>query len=241
MKIVHISDIHLVENGKIIWDTDTKSHFDKAINIIGNIKGVDAIFISGDLADDGSQWSYKYIDESFKSLGIPTYCCPGNHDNIDLMMNEFKFSFINIQEHVIIDGWNFYLLNTAVKGMSRGFLTEEKLKSIEKIIGNINTPIGFILHHPPIEPGGWLNRRLLEDRDNFNGIIYNYPNVKLILFGHIHYHLKQTINNVLYSSASAIGYAYDKELPKFQIADGKEGFSVIEISENDITIENVLI
>lgn len=241
MKIVHISDIHLVENGKIIWDTNTKSHFDKAINIIGNIKGVDAIFISGDLADDGSQWSYKYIDESFKSLGIPTYCCPGNHDNIDLMMKEFKFSFINIQEHVIIDGWNFYLLNTAVKGMSRGFLTEEKLKSIEKIIGNINTPIGFILHHPPIEPGGWLNRRLLEDRDNFNGIIYNYPNVKLILFGHIHYHLKQTINNVLYSSASAIGYAYDKELPKFQIADGKEGFSVIEISENDITIENVLI
>jgi hypothetical protein len=53
--------------------------------------------------------------------------------------------------------------------------------------------------------------------------------------------LKRTINNVLYSSATAIGYAYDKELPKFQIADGKEGFNLIEISNELINIKNILI
>lgn len=241
MKLVHISDIHLVENGNVIWGTDTKLHFDRAIDKINSIKDIDAIFVSGDLADDGSLWAYQYIDEAFKSLRIPTYCCPGNHDNIEFMLNDFKPSFIETREHVTIKDWDFYLFNTAVKGMARGFLTEEKLKSIKEIISSTNRPIGFIFHHPPIEPGGWLNRRLLEDRDNFNSLISNCPNVKLVLFGHIHYHLKQTINKVLYSSATAIGYAFDKELPKFQIADGKEGFNLIEISNELINIKNILI
>ena len=38
MKIVHISDIHLMENGQIIWDTDTKSHFDQAVDIIKKLE-----------------------------------------------------------------------------------------------------------------------------------------------------------------------------------------------------------
>ena len=78
MRIIHMSDIHLVKDGAKIWDTDTKSHFDKALKKISQIKDIDAIFVSGDLSDDGSLWTYQYIDDSFKSLGIPTYCCPGN-------------------------------------------------------------------------------------------------------------------------------------------------------------------
>lgn len=241
MRIIHLSDIHIVENGRPIWETDTKLHFDKAINKIANIKDIDAIFLSGDLADDGSLWAYQYIDDAFKTLGIPTYCCPGNHDNINFMLNEYTPSFLKIQEHVSIKGWDFYFLNTAVDGMARGFISEDKLESIKESICGINNPIAFIFHHPPIEPGGWLNRKLLEDRDNFNNLIYGYPNVKLVLFGHIHYHLQQTINNVIYCSASAIGFAFDRELPKFQIADGKEGFNLIDIIDNKITIENIII
>ena len=82
MRLIHLSDIHLVENGKKIWDTDTKLNFEKAIEKILSIKNLDAIFVSGDLSNDGSLWTYKYIDESFKSIGVPTYCCPGNHDNV---------------------------------------------------------------------------------------------------------------------------------------------------------------
>ena len=30
IRIIHMSDIHLVKDGAKIWDTDTKSHFNKA-------------------------------------------------------------------------------------------------------------------------------------------------------------------------------------------------------------------
>ena len=80
MRIIHLSDIHLENNGVPIWETDTMCHLNKAINIIKSLANVDVIVVSGDLSNDGSRWTYEYIDEIFETTGIPTICCPGNHD-----------------------------------------------------------------------------------------------------------------------------------------------------------------
>ena len=241
IRIIHMSDIHLVKDGAKIWDTDTKSHFNKALKKISHIKDIDAIFVSGDLSDDGSLWTYQYIDESFKSLGIPTYCCPGNHDNLEVMMKTYSPKFYKVQECVSLKGWKFHLLNTVVDGMSRGILPESVIENIEYDLKGSNSPRVFVLHHPPIEPGGWFNRKLLENRNDLNAVLFKYPNVRLVLFGHIHYHLNRKIDNIIFSSSSSIGFAFDMNLPKFQIADGNEGFSLIDIVENSINIENILI
>jgi hypothetical protein len=71
------------------------------------------------------------------------------------------------------------------------------------------------LHHPPIEPGGWLNRKLLDNRDIFNKLIRKYEQVKLVLYGHTHYNLQTSLDGILYTSASSIGFAFDKELSKY--------------------------
>ena len=236
-----MSDIHIVKDGAKIWNTDTKAHFDKALNKIRQLNDIDAIFVSGDLSDDGSLWAYQYLDESFKSLGIPTYCCPGNHDDISVMINSEIPTFYKKDEYVSIHGWDFYFLNTAVEGMAKGKLSDEKLQFIEGSLNQSLNPVGFIIHHPPIEPEGWLNRKLLENRNDFNLLINKYSKVKFVLFGHIHYHMIQVINNIIYSSASSIGFAFDVKLPKFQIADGTEGFNLISLSNKQVFIENIFI
>ena len=96
-------------------------------------------------------------------------------------------------------------------------------------------PTIIALHHPPLEPGGWLNRKLLDNRDDFNEIISQYP------YGHIHYYTDVKRGHIRYSSSSAVGFAFDKELPKFQIAKGLEGFSIIDIDKNEIITNNILI
>lgn len=63
---------------------------------------------------------------------------------------------------------------------------------------------------------------------DFNAFIQDFEHVKLVMYGHIHYHTRERIGHVVYTSASSVGFAFDKDLPKFQIADGKEGFSVID-------------
>ena len=54
-----------------------------------------------------------------------------------------------------------------------------------------------------------------------------------------HYHTDSIINGIVYSSAPSIGFAFNPNLPKFEIASGEEGFNVIETKDDSITITTV--
>ena len=109
-----MTDLHIADKGRAIWDTDTLKHFDLAIKMISQINDVDAIIITGDLSDDGSVWSYKYIDKAFDYLKIPTFICPGNHDNLDSMHSLISNNYIRCESQITLGNWNFILLNSIV-------------------------------------------------------------------------------------------------------------------------------
>lgn len=243
-----MSDIHLTENGQIIWEVNTKDNFDKAIEVISNMTDIDAIIVSGDLSNDGSEWTYRYMDRKFASLGIPTYCCPGNHDNIKIILNNFQAKFYQIKNNIEIGKWKFYFLNSVIAdendpqyNKARGMISKEQLITLEDSLKNNEIPSAIVFHHPAKEPGGWLNRRLLENRDEFNIMISKYSHVKLVLYGHIHYSIQHEQNGIIYSSAPSVGYAFDKKLPKFLIAEKQEGFNIIEFKDDKISINKILI
>ena len=241
-----MSDLHLTKDGCPIWETNTMEHFNRSIDVIRGMKDIDAIVVTGDISNDGSEWTYKYADRLFSSLGIPTFCCPGNHDSLKMMLEEYDTSFYKVlPQSCIIDGWNLILLNSVIQddedpnqNKARGFLSEASLNyMIQKLEEGF--PSIIALHHPPLEPGGWLNRKLLDNRDDFNKIISLYDNVKLVIYGHIHYFTNVLKGHVRYCSSSSVGFAFDKDLPKFQIADGYEGINLIEIINDSITINNI--
>jgi Icc protein len=150
-----------------------------------------------------------------------------------------------LPQSCIIDGWNLISLNSVIpddeepnQNKARGFLSNTSLNyMIQKVEEGL--PSIIALHHPPLEPGGWLNRKLLDNRDDFNRIISIYDNVKLVIYGHIHYFTNVQQGHIRYSSSTAVGFAFDKDLPKFQIADGLEGFSLIETVNDKISICNI--
>lgn len=241
-----MSDLHLTKDGCPIWETNTMEHFNRSIDVIRGMKDIDAIVVTGDISNDGSEWTYKYADRLFSSLGIPTFCCPGNHDSLKVMLEDYNPSFFKVlPQSCIIDGWNLILLNSVIQddedpnqNKARGFLSEASLNyMIQKLEEGF--PSIIALHHPPLEPGGWLNRKLLDNRDDFNKIISLYDNVKLVIYGHIHYFTNVLKGHVRYCSSSSVGFAFDKDLPKFQIADGYEGINLIEIINDSITINNI--
>lgn len=246
MKIIHMSDIHLMKDGVPIWDTNTMDHFNKSIEIIRGMNNIDAIVVTGDLSNDGSRWTYQYADRLFSSLGIPTYCCPGNHDFLKVMLDEYKPSFYQVlPPSCKIEGWKLVMLNSVIpddenanQNKARGFLSMESLDYIKNELDE-GLPTIVALHHPPLDPGGWLNRKLLDNRDEFNAIVSYYHNARLVLYGHTHYFTDVRQDHVRFSSSTSVGFAFDKELPKFQIADGLEGFSVIEIKKDTINISNI--
>lgn len=247
--ILHISDFHLTGTGTSIWGADVKRNFNYALSRIEKIRDdIDAIFITGDLSNDGSIESYEYIDSAFRKIGIPTYYCPGNHDNLENMDTVFSHGYIASHFIVPIANWKFIILNSVVqdpeesgRNKARGWLSSTSLVQLEDAINSDSKRTAIVLHHPPIEPGGWLNRKLLDNRESFNSIIRKYKQVKLVLFGHTHYYQQTRQYGVLYVSASSVGFAFEKELPKFEIAQGKESFNYVSLDDDKILVSNVLI
>lgn len=216
---------------------NTLNKFGKTIQKIKELDGIDGIVVSGDLSNDGTRWTYEFIDNAFAEIGIPTFCCPGNHDNLEEFYHNYRPLFYKNNETFKLCGWDFIMLNSAVLGMSRGFFNSEKLSNL---IQQCKGPVAVVLHHPPIEQEGWLNRKLLENRNEFNDIIHHTTgDVRLVLYGHTHYHTIETIGGIVYSSAPSISFAFNPKLVKFEIAKGEEGFNIIEFGKNKITINNI--
>ena len=65
----------------------------------------DLVLATGDLVHDASPEGYQGMRERFASLGIPTYCIPGNHDDPRQMANQLaaNFSFHDDQVERIAD------------------------------------------------------------------------------------------------------------------------------------------
>jgi DNA repair exonuclease SbcCD nuclease subunit len=112
IRILHISDIHLTDQGISIWGVNTMEHFHRLVGSIKTHSDIDAIIISGDLSNDGSKWSYEYADNVFSQLGIPTYVCMGNHDNF-VSLNNHTHYCKNVRELQIKD-WGFLFLNSVI-------------------------------------------------------------------------------------------------------------------------------
>lgn len=238
MRLIHISDIHLTANGHPIWGVEPLAQFNRAVEKIKSLDEIDAVVISGDLSEDGSLWAYEYIDNTFAKLGLPTYCCPGNHDDLNVFFQGFHPSFYLRNEVFRFGRWVFIMINSTITGMSRGHVDAKKLYDM---IQSNDGPIGVVVHHPPIEQEGWLNRKLMENRDEFNKIIFQDNRVKLVLYGHSHCYTNKCINGIVYSSASSICFAFHPSLPKFEIAHGNEGFSLITLEGLKVKVENILI
>lgn len=242
MRIALLSDLHLTENGVHIWGVDTLGNFNKAIEKIRREPDLDAIVIAGDLSNDGSFWTYKYVDDKLNETGIPSFCCPGNHDSISMMMNEYTPSYFHRDTVSFIGEYKLILLNSVVpddvemgKNKSRGWLFPGSFELLRQELSD-GKPAIVVLHHPPIEPGGWLNRKLLDNRDDFNCLLENFDNVRLVMYGHTHFFLESKIHNALYVAPSGVGFAFDKDLQKFEIADGQEGYIIIDITSERIDI-----
>lgn len=237
MKLLHLSDIHLTEKGKTIWGVNPKERLDYTINRISQIKDIDAIIISGDLSDDNSAWTYKYIDCCFSKLNIPTYCCAGNHDSKEQMVN--ILSFIKVEPIIFIGDWKILFVDSTIKGKGKGYVDEKELSFLKKEISEYNKNIIVVLHHPPILSGGWFNKKVLINHNELNKILTTSKNVRLVLYGHIHSFTQEELNGIIYHSTSSTYYAYDKDLPQYTKASGEEGFSIISIKEESIFIEYI--
>ena len=88
IKIIHISDTHLIAPSKKLFGIDGWNRLEKAIASINqHHQDADFLVLTGDITDAGDEQAYRAFIPAMQQLCCPYYLLIGNHDNRETMQN----------------------------------------------------------------------------------------------------------------------------------------------------------
>ena len=193
MKIIHITDFHLVPPGERLCGLDPHDRLDRCLTDIARWHA-DAAFcvMSGDLTNRGEAAAYGWIRERLQSFPLETILMVGNHDSREDLVAAFpdvevdNNGFVQSARHT--DHGVFLFLDTLKGPVSEGAYCEHRRAWLAKeLAGAKDQPVWVFMHHPPFDVGiPYMDRIKLEEPEKFAEVLLTHKDVRHIFFGHVH-------------------------------------------------------
>lgn len=162
----------------------------------------DHLLLTGDLADLGTAKAYQHLIDLVTSLNIPATWLPGNHDCPQTMQRCLDHPLLSPPQSMALDNWQLITLSTTTipGGYGEGKLPEASLAWLNSELDNKRDRATLIaLHQHPVTIGiDWLDQMGVVNDQALLDIIDQFPQVKLVLFGHIHHAFHHRRNGVDY-------------------------------------------
>lgn len=162
----------------------------------------DGLLLTGDLAERGEADAYRHLVDAIAPLQLPSYWLPGNHDQLDTLQQLFQFLPASQGlKSIDLDSWRLILLDSVLPQakFGEGYLSAQQLQLLRCYLTDPPTkPTLIALHHHPIPVGiDWVDQMQVQNAQKFLTLIDQFPNTKLVVFGHIHHEFEhQTVNNL---------------------------------------------
>lgn len=246
MKIIHLTDPHLVPRGQMLWGLDPTARLDACLADAARLHA-DAAFcvLSGDLTDAGDRDAYVWLKQRLAEIRMPSVLMLGNHDDRKEFRSVFPehpcdaSGFIQQARHTP-DGV-FLFLDTLKGGTAPEgqYCTDRQAWLVREIERAGDHPIYIFMHHPPCNIGiEGMDRIKLEEADAFRDIISAGANIRHIFFGHVHRVVYVNWHGIPCSSlpgtnhqvslvADQLGSAYTNEPP---------GYGIIQIEAGGVAV-----
>jgi Icc protein len=164
-------------------------------------------------------------------LGLSAYWLPGNHDRLPEMEQSLTGSMMASQKTFRAGNWHFLLLNSQVPGCVHGYLSPATLEWLERQLSSIGeAPTLVSLHHPPFVVGSdWLDGSTLQNPDALFAVLDRYPQVKLVLFGHIHQEYSRFRHGVQYLGAPSTCIQFEPHSAAFALDEAQPGLRILDL------------
>lgn len=213
LRLLQISDCHLHAEPHALWkgvDTEATLEFVLA-HIAATQTDVDLLLATGDLAHDASEAAYRRLHDHLAGLGCPVQCIAGNHDEPDRLRRVLAGGAIRADMSVCIHGWHLVLLNTWLADSTAGRLAEDQLDFLRHALARRPAlPTLVALHHHPVPIGSdWLDPLGLEHPERLLEILDRHPQVRVVIFGHIHGAVDLSRGGVRYLGAPSTCVQFD--------------------------------
>ncbi|MCJ0873504.1 phosphodiesterase [Streptomyces sp. AP-93] len=186
--LAHLSDLHV---------DGTPESAERTRRVVAHLTGlpgtVDAVLITGDIVDRGTEEEYRQARELLAPLRArhPVLMCPGNHDS----RPEFREVLLGgsagggpVNEVHEIGGVRILLCDSSIPGKSEGSLEPETLRWLDDTLAAAPDRPAFVaLHHPPVELGlPYIDRIGLLEPERLAEVLGRHGQVAAVLCGHAH-------------------------------------------------------
>lgn len=193
----------------------------------------DALLLTGDLVQD-DPGGYVLLHATFESSQVPVYCLPGNHDIPEAMNATLDGAPFQVGGQFIAAGWLVVMLDTWKVNSAGGLLGERQLADLESLLTHYpDLHVLLCLHHHPLPiESRWLDKVGLEDAAAFLTLIARFPQVRGVLWGHVHQSLDRFLNGVRFMASPATCAQFLPRSADFALDRRPPGYRVLELLED---------
>lgn len=196
---------------------------------------VDLCLLTGDLVHDGSETGYQRLLHHIDSLGVPAYCLPGNHDDVDLMQRILVSEHVSCEKHLLYRQWLIVLLDTTVRDSDAGHLPAHECRRLESLIQQYqDRHVLLAMHHPPVPTTmAWLDRDVtLDNPGRLQELVKKYSRIRAVIWGHAHQEFTKTDAGVLWAGCPSTMAQFKPNTVEFTLDALQPGLRVLDLWED---------
>lgn len=233
--LVQLTDSHLfAQAGGKLLGMATGESLQRVVELaIAEQPRIDLLLATGDLSQDGSVASYRQFCEILGQVNAPARWCPGNHDEL-AAMREATRGTPTMEPILDIGSWRIILLDTLVDGAVFGMLDDAQLQLLDSaLLAATDRNCLICLHHHPVPIGcSWMDAIGLRNADALFAVLDRHPQVRAVLWGHIHQEFDQWRNGVRLLASPSTGVQFMPGSESFQIDTLAPGYRWLRLHDD---------
>lgn len=239
MKLLVLSDLHMVEAGETIIGLDPHARLMAVLeHALAAHPDAARMVLMGDLTHHGTLPQYQRLKDALAAVPMPITYLLGNHDRRAPFHEVFGGKGF-VQTCHDLGGVRLICLDTLdgppyPHGHHAGRLCPERLDWLDAQLAASPAPVILALHHPPMDVGfAGMDAIKLANPDDLFAVTERHGTVRQIIAGHIH----RTISGTVRGLPFAIFKSPCHQMPMMLGAAGS-GHSIDEPGAYGIVLAN---
>ncbi|KZL04623.1 3',5'-cyclic adenosine monophosphate phosphodiesterase CpdA [Pseudovibrio axinellae] len=195
LKLIVMSDIHLLPEGEVKRGLDTGPRFEAALDSVQALHmDADLCVFAGDITEKSDVQAYERFDHMRSRIELPQRVLMGNHDDRNIYLtcasepmldeNGFIEGFEDIKGHRIL------MLDSSEPGMTRGGLCRKRLTWVADRLAEAKAAglkVIILLHHNPCALQMPVDTYRLAEPDKLLAVLHRSDaDIIQIVAGHCH-------------------------------------------------------
>lgn len=164
-------------------------------------------------------------------LGVPTYCLPGNHDESETLRTLATDGSCRFVEQLERDDWQFVFLDSTIAGSEGSHMSDARLQQLDHLLSASECAHALVcLHHQPVPMHSrWLDTMAMDNPDDFFAVLDRHPQVRGIIWGHVHQELDTRRNDVHLFATPSTCIQFEPRSSSFAIDRQPPGYRWLEL------------